>query len=90
MISTPIAIRWDLIHTGSNPSKEKSTDMQNHFRLETHYHHSLLMEDPNLLATTSTYLNVIYVKLKIQIAINFRKFQFSRRNSFLLDGPCLF
>lgn len=41
MISTQIAIRCELIRTGSKPSREKSTDVQNHFRLVIRYHQSL-------------------------------------------------
>lgn len=44
MISNQIAIRHDLIHTGSKPSNENSTDVRNPFRLLTHYHQSLYRE----------------------------------------------
>lgn len=44
MISKQIAIRHDLIYTGSKPSNENSTDVRNPFRLLTHYHQSLYRE----------------------------------------------
>lgn len=59
MISIQITILCDLVNTESKPSNEHSTDVQNPFRLATHYHHSLFMENPDLKTTTSTYLNMI-------------------------------
>lgn len=53
MISTRIAIRCDLIQSASKPSNENITDMQNPFRLMTHYA-TVSMENPNFQATTPT------------------------------------